>query len=36
MNQLVSLHCVSLAERLATELTHEIFDSCNEKHIWHL
>lgn len=28
MNQFVSLHCVSLAECLATELTHEIFDSC--------
>lgn len=28
MNQLVSLHCISLTERLATELTHEIFDSC--------
>lgn len=28
MNQLVSLHCVPLAECLATELTHEIFDSC--------
>lgn len=28
MNQLVSLHCISLTECLATQLTHEIFDSC--------
>lgn len=28
MNQLVSLHRISLAECLATELTHEIFDPC--------
>lgn len=28
MNQLMSLHCISLTKCLATELTHEIFDSC--------
>ena len=28
MNQLMSLHRISLTKRLATELAHEIFDSC--------